>query len=76
MSYRKVTRVEKGSDWWDTNDPAVDKIGEHLPAGPGDVCYYDVFMQDTSILRVFNPDRVYFSPLMNIDVPEAPKIII
>lgn len=49
----------------------VKAILEHLPAGPGDVCFYDIEFDDTSIMRTFNPSQVFFSKeFTNIEVPK------
>lgn len=80
MGYRTIESVEK----WDQNGPnlvftvgtgGVKEIGEHLPMGPGDVCYYDILFVDTKTIRMFHPDVVRYSAYVNIETPAAPKII-
>ena len=53
----------------------VKAIGEHLPRGVGDVCFYDVVMDDSSLIRVMYPHGIVkFSKLVNMVLPEK-KII-
>lgn len=42
------------------NDISVIKIKEHQPAGEGDKWYYDVFLSDGTMERIFNPNVVVF----------------
>ena len=42
------------------NDISVIKIEEHRPAGEGDKWYYDVFLSDGTMERIFNPNVVVF----------------
>lgn len=81
MAYRKIERVEKWSGAanaalvFTVGTGGVKEIGEHLPMGPGDVCYYDVMMDDSSQTRVFYPDVVRYSKMITLDTPQTPKII-
>lgn len=34
------------------------KIEEHLPVGEGDRLYYDIYLEDGTMLRTFNPNLV------------------
>ena len=34
------------------------KIEEHLPFGEGDRVFYDIYLEDRTILRTFNPNFV------------------
>lgn len=52
------------------NGLVVKMIGEHAPAGPGDCWFYDVIMQDESIIRVFNMTRLFLTkPITMVAVP-------
>lgn len=39
----------------------VKEIIEHRPAGEGDKWFYDVFFEDNTEMRVFNPSLVFKS---------------
>lgn len=36
------------------------RIEEHRPAGEGDRLWYDIYMDDGSMERIFNPNRVLY----------------
>ena len=41
----------------------VEDIQEHTAAGEGDKWFYDVYYDDGSVLRTFNPHSVVYNPI-------------
>jgi hypothetical protein len=46
----------------ESKSPKVISIEEHRSAGEGDKWYYDIFLEDGSMQRTFNPNRAFYAP--------------
>jgi hypothetical protein len=63
---RSVEVLYNGETWWYKGKQGVTKIEEHSAQGEGDKWYYDIYVDDGKVIRVFNPVQVVFG----VDVPQ------
>ena len=49
------------SEFAEVGKDGVTYIEEHRAAGEGDKWYYDIHFDNADTIRIFNPNKVYFS---------------
>lgn len=60
---------------FEVGEKNVKVIYEHIPRGPGDVMFYDVEFNDTSMIRVFNISQVFYTKMMKDIVLPDNKLV-
>lgn len=70
MEIKRITynwfQVNGGEDYYEREigktygDIVCTKIDEHRAQGEGDKWYYDIHYSDESIVKIFNPNTVYY----------------
>lgn len=72
VHYNFFTNKEgKHFEVYEIGKNGVKLIFQHMPSGPGDVMFYDVEFEDSSMVRVFNPNQIFYTKMMKeVILPE------